>query len=80
MIINGYPTRVEMCYFMVHEGSFSATIVSQSISVRTNAIKRLVRPVCFQGFPQELLTAELRDKNTVKFWRLVDGKLTKNSI
>ncbi len=80
LIVNGYPTGVEVCHSMVHGGPFPATTASQSTSVGSNAIKRFVRPVCFQGFPEELLPVELRDENTLKLWRLVDGELTKNSI
>jgi NADP-dependent aldehyde dehydrogenase len=39
------------------------------------AIYRFARPVCFQGFPQAILPAELQDANPLGIRRLRDGKL-----
>ena len=80
IVINGYPTGVEVCHAMVHGGPFPATTAPQSTSVGTNAIKRFVRPVCYQDYPQALLPEELKDNNPLNIWRLVDGKFTKNQI
>lgn len=80
IIINGYPTGVEVCHAMVHGGPFPATTAPQSTSVGSNAIKRFVRPVCFQDFPDSLLPEALKNDNKLDIWRLVDGKLTKSSI
>ncbi len=80
LIINGYPTGVEVCHSMVHGGPFPATTASQSTSVGTNAIKRFVRPVCFQNFTQELLPEALKDENALRIWRLIDGNLTKDNL
>ena len=73
LIVNGYPTGVEVSYAMVHGGPFPATTDSRSTSVGTDAIKRFTRPVCFQNFPQSMLAAELKDDNPLKIWRLVNG-------
>ncbi|WP_406682868.1 aldehyde dehydrogenase (NADP(+)) [Seonamhaeicola sp. MEBiC1930] len=80
VVINGYPTGVEVCHAMVHGGPYPSTTAPQSTSVGTNAIKRFVRPVCFQNYPSELLPEALRDENILNIWRLVDGELTKNVI
>ena len=61
VIINGYPTGVEVSPAMVHGGPFPATTDSRSTSVGTSAIYRFTRPVCYQNFPQTLLPSELRD-------------------
>lgn len=73
VIINGYPTGVEVCHSMVHGGPFPATTDSRSTSVGTRAISRFARPVCYQNYPQHLLPDELTDANPKKVWRLVDG-------
>lgn len=76
LLINGYPTGVEVCASMHHGGPYPATSDSKFTSVGTAAILRFARPVCYQNFPQELLPAELRDANERAIWRLVDGKFS----
>lgn len=80
MIINNYPTGVEVCHSMVHGGPFPATTAPNSTSVGTAAIKRFTRPVCYQNYPDSLLPDALKDKNPQSIWRLVDGKFTKDKI
>ncbi|MEM9325694.1 MAG: aldehyde dehydrogenase (NADP(+)) [Bacteroidota bacterium] len=80
LIINGYPTGVEVCHSMVHGGPFPATTAPATTSVGTAAIHRFVRPVCYQDFPQRLLPAPLQDDNPWGIYRLVNGELTKASI
>jgi NADP-dependent aldehyde dehydrogenase len=77
LIINGYPTGVEVCDAMVHGGPFPATTDSRSTSVGTAAIKRFTRPISYQGFPDFLLPEELRNSNPLNIWRLKDGQLVK---
>jgi hypothetical protein len=77
LIINGYPTGVEVCHAMVHGGPFPATTDSRTASVGTMAITRFARPVCYQNFSGHLLPDELKDGNPLMIWRLVDGNLTK---
>ena len=78
LIVNGFPTSVDVCPSMQHGGPYPATTDSRSTSVGTAAIHRFVRPVAYQNFPQSLLPVELRDGNPRKIWRLVDGELTKD--
>jgi NADP-dependent aldehyde dehydrogenase len=78
LIVNGFPTGVEVCPSMQHGGPYPATTDSRSTSVGTAAINRFARPVAYQGFPQSLLPPELRDDNPRGIWRLVDGELTTN--
>jgi NADP-dependent aldehyde dehydrogenase len=62
---------------MQHGGPFPATTDSRFSSVGTDAIYRFTRPVSFQGFPDELLPAELKNSNPLGIWRLVNGGWTK---
>jgi NADP-dependent aldehyde dehydrogenase len=80
LIINGYPTGVEVCHSMVHGGPFPATTDSRSTSVGTLAIYRFARPVCYQNFPGDLLPDELKNENPLNIWRLVNGERTKDEI
>ena len=80
LIVNGFPTGVEVCPSMQHGGPYPATTDSRSTSVGTAAIHRFVRPVAYQNFPQLLLPPELQDANPLGIWRLVDGQLTKDAI
>jgi NADP-dependent aldehyde dehydrogenase len=78
VIINGYPTGVEVCHSMVHGGPFPATTDSRTTSVGTRSITRFARPICFQDFPQSLLPLELQDSNPLGIWRMVDGAWRNN--
>jgi NADP-dependent aldehyde dehydrogenase len=74
ILVNGWPTGVEVCHAMVHGGPFPATSDSRSTSVGSSAINRFLRPVCYQNLPQALLPETLRDNNPVSFSHLFDGK------
>ena len=73
VLINGFPTGVEVCHAMVHGGPFPATSDGRSTSVGTRAIHRFTRGVCYQDFPDPLLPAELQEANPQGIRRLVDG-------
>lgn len=62
VIVNEYPTGVEVGPAMVHGGPFPATSDGRSTSVGTHAIERFTRYVAYQNVPQELLPAALRDR------------------
>ena len=80
LIVNGFPTGVEVCPAMHHGGPYPATTDSRSTSVGTDAMLRFLRPVAFQGFPQKILPEPLRDRNLRKIWRMVDGELTRADL
>ena len=80
VVINAFPTGVEVCSSMVHGGPFPATTDSKTTSVGTAAIYRFTRPVCYQNMPQALLPAELKDKNSLSIYRLVNGENTNKDI
>jgi alpha-ketoglutaric semialdehyde dehydrogenase len=74
VIINGVPTGVEVCPSMHHGGPYPSTTDSRFTSVGSDAIKRFVRPVSFQGFPDSLLPDELKNSNPLNIRRTVNGK------
>lgn len=73
IIVNGWPTGVEVGHAMVHGGPFPATSDSRTTSVGTLAINRFLRPVAYQNLPQELLPAPLQDTNPWQLTRRIDG-------
>lgn len=77
LLINGFPTGVEVSHAMQHGGPYPATTDSRSTSVGTNAILRFARPVCYQNFPDVLLPDELKATNPLHIWRLTNGEWTK---
>lgn len=80
LLINGFPTGVEVCSAMVHGGPYPATTDSRSTSVGTAAISRFTRPVCYQNFPEYLLPVELRNKNSLGIRRLINSEQTNKDI
>jgi NADP-dependent aldehyde dehydrogenase len=77
LVFNGFPTGVEVCHAMIHGGPYPATSDGRSTSVGSGAIFRFARPVCYQGFPDPCLPAELKNNNPLGIWRMVDGELTR---
>ncbi len=78
IVINGVPTGVEVCPAMHHGGPFPSSTDSRFTAVGRDSIKRFVRPVCFQNFPDSLLPAELKNGNPLAILRLVNNELTKD--
>ncbi|MGD0108294.1 MAG: aldehyde dehydrogenase (NADP(+)) [Rhodopila sp.] len=74
ILVNGWPTGVEVGHAMVHGGPFPATSDGRTTSVGTLAIRRFLRPVCYQDLPDDLLPVALRDANPLGVPRLTDGK------
>jgi alpha-ketoglutaric semialdehyde dehydrogenase len=75
IIVNGFPTEVEVCYARVHGGPFPATSDSRMTAVGTRAIERFLRPVSYQNFPAALLPESLLDGNPLRIPRLHKGQL-----
>jgi NADP-dependent aldehyde dehydrogenase len=73
ILVNGWPTGVEVGHAMVHGGPFPATSDARTTSVGTLAINRFLRPVAYQNLPQELLPAALQDSNPWRLNRRIDG-------
>ena len=80
ILINGYPTGVELCDAMVHGGPYPATSDARGTSVGPLAIDRFLRPVCYQNYPQSLLPEALRDGNPLGLSRLVNGQWSEAAI
>jgi alpha-ketoglutaric semialdehyde dehydrogenase len=80
LLVNGFPTGVEVSHAMVHGGPYPATSDSRFTSVGSQAILRFVRPRCYQSFPQAALPEALRDDNPLGIMRLVDGSLTRDPL
>jgi NADP-dependent aldehyde dehydrogenase len=80
IVINGFPTGVEVCHAMVHGGPYPSTTDGRSTSVGTASIFRFTRAVCYQGLPQALLPAELKNENPLSIWRLVNGSRTRDQL
>jgi NADP-dependent aldehyde dehydrogenase len=74
LLVNSWPTGVEVCDAMVHGGPFPATSDARTTSVGTAAILRFLRPVCYQDFPDALLPAALKHGNPLQLRRLLDGQ------
>ncbi len=80
LLVNGFPTGVEVAPAMHHGGPFPATTDARFTSVGTAAIQRFARPVCFQNFPASALPPELQDANPRHLMRLIDGHLTRDPL
>ena len=74
LIVNGWPTGVEVSHAMVHGGPYPATSDGRSTSVGTLAIDRFLRPVCYQDFPDSLLPSELRRDQERPYLHRLDGR------
>ena len=59
VLANGFPTGVEVCDSMVHGGPYPASTNFGATSVGTLAIRRFLRPVCYQNLPDALLPSDL---------------------
>jgi 2,5-dioxopentanoate dehydrogenase len=80
IVINGFPTGVEVSPAMVHGGPYPATTDGRSTSVGTASVFRFTRAVCYQNMPQALLPAELHDSNPMGIWRQLNGGQTQEPI
>lgn len=74
LLFNGMPTGVEVVYGMQHGGVFPSSTDSRFTSVGPDAMKRFLRPLSFQNWPDELLPAELQNANPTNIERIVNNK------
>ncbi|MFK8053902.1 MAG: aldehyde dehydrogenase (NADP(+)) [Woeseiaceae bacterium] len=58
LLANGFPTGVEVDAAMMHGGPYPASTNVSTTSVGTLAIRRFLKPVCYQNFPRQLLPAD----------------------
>lgn len=59
VLVNGFPTGVEVCDAMVHGGPYPASTNFGATSVGTLSIRRFLRPVSYQNLPEGLMTGDL---------------------
>ncbi len=80
VLVNGFPTGVEVCHSMVHGGPYPASTNASTTSVGSLAIQRFVRPISYQSLPDQLLPAALQNNNPLLITRLIDGSYTNRKI
>jgi len=81
LVLNGYPTGVEVSHAMVHAGPYPSTSDGgRSTSVGTRALNRWSRLICYQNFNEDLLPPELKSENPLGLLRLVNGQHTRGGL
>lgn len=80
LLFNGWPTGVEVCLSMQHGGPYPASTDSRFTSVGADAIKRFLRPLAYQNWPDSLLPDELKNSNPQRIYRTVNNVLTKDAL
>jgi NADP-dependent aldehyde dehydrogenase len=55
LLVNGFPTGVEVVDSQVHGGPYPASTNFGATSVGTLSIRRFLRPVAYQNVPADLL-------------------------
>ncbi|MGR3662161.1 MAG: aldehyde dehydrogenase (NADP(+)) [Paracoccaceae bacterium] len=59
LLVNGFPTGVEVSDTMVHGGPYPASTNFGATSVGTMSIRRFLRPICYQNLPDAILPTDL---------------------
>ena len=80
IVFNGFPTGVEIGHATHHGGPYPASSLPSYTSIGLAAIRRFVRPVCYQDCPQGQLPPELQDSNPLEIRRVVDGVSTTGPV
>ncbi len=80
LLLNGFPTGVEVCYGVQHGGPYPASTDSRFTAVGPDAIKRFARPLSYQSWLDDYLPDELKNSNPLGIWRTVNGTLTRDPI
>ncbi|MFK5890359.1 MAG: aldehyde dehydrogenase (NADP(+)) [Flavobacteriaceae bacterium] len=80
LIFNGVPTGVEVCPSMQHGGPYPASTDSRFTAVGIHSIKRWVRPVTFQNWPDEALPDALKNENPLGILRTLNGEISRDKI
>lgn len=80
IVFNAVPTGVEVANATVHGGPYPATTDQRFTSVGMDAVKRWVRPLCYQDCPDKLLPGELKNANPLGIFRKVNGTYTREAI
>ena len=80
VVVNGYPTGVEVNDAIVHGGPYPATTDGGFTSVGSAAIRRWARLIAYQDTPDDLLPPALRNANPLGIERTINGKRTRDPI
>jgi len=80
IVFNSAPTGVEVSNAMIHGGPYPASTDPRFTSVGMEAIKRWVRPLCYQDCPNDFLPDELKDDNPNGILRKINGEYSRNII
>jgi acyl-CoA reductase-like NAD-dependent aldehyde dehydrogenase len=80
LVWNSFPTGVAVTGAMHHGGPYPASSSPAHTSVGWTAIRRFLRPVSLQNWPDDLLPPELQDRNPLGVPRLVNGGLTTGPV
>ncbi|MFC5996440.1 aldehyde dehydrogenase (NADP(+)) [Pseudonocardia hispaniensis] len=75
VVFGGYPTGVAVGWAQHHGGPYPATSCSLFTSVGASSIRRFLRPVAYQSWPDALLPPALQEANPLGIPRRVDGVL-----
>ena len=73
IIVNGVSTGVAVSWSQHHGGPYPASSSALHTSVGATAIRRFLRPLAFQSFPDALLPQQLQEGNPLGMPRRVDG-------
>ncbi|MBL0101212.1 MAG: aldehyde dehydrogenase (NADP(+)) [Saprospiraceae bacterium] len=80
IVFNGVPTGVEVTNATVHGGPYPAATDARFTSVGMDAIKRWVRPLCYQDCPDFLLPVELQNANPMGILRKTNGVFSRQAL
>lgn len=80
VVVNGFPTGVEVSHAIVHGGPYPSLSDGRSTSVGSNAIYRFTRLVCYQNHPDAALPVELQNANPLGLSRLVNGVRSSDAV
>lgn len=74
VVWNSWPTGVTVTYAQHHGGPYPATTAPSTTSVGTAAVRRFMRPVCYQNVPGKRLPPALQETNIWGITRRIDGE------
>jgi acyl-CoA reductase-like NAD-dependent aldehyde dehydrogenase len=80
LIWAGWPTGVAVTWAMQHGGPWPATTNSLHSSVGATSVRRWLRPVTYQGVPDQFLPELLRDTNPLGVPRRINGVLSLDGV
>jgi 2,5-dioxopentanoate dehydrogenase len=76
LLVNGYPTGVEVSAAIIHGGPYPATSDARG----SLSIERWLRPICHQNVPDQLLPDELKNANPLAIVRLINGRSSREAL